>query len=405
MGLFRNRSPGKTARTVDSNTVGVIIPQSGERFIPVGYHGLLETPEVYAAVNRISDMISSLPIHMRRNGVDGDVRVDDELSRLVDIQPWFGATRQLLFSWLVQTLVLEGEAFLLPEVAGLRVHNLLPMPGAHSVAGPDKLTYFVAYNGAQIDPSLVLHFRLRADVDRPWRGQPPTVALNSVTDSLLVTAQTKNAYMSSEYKPPIIVSVDADSVELSDPKKRRKFLERYVKPDVPGAPWVIPGGMISVSQVKPLSLTDLAIKDGVELDKKAVASIFGVPGFMVGVGSFNRDEYNTFIRSVLLPICRCIEQELTRQLIVENDRYFRFNTRSLFAYDLQTLADIADEQYVRGLMTGNEVRDWLDLDPKEGLNELVMLENYIPADKLGDQKKLIQEGSSDGNEEDDAEQV
>jgi hypothetical protein len=60
-------------------------------------------------------------------------------------------------------------------------------------------------------------------------------------------------------------------------------------------------------------------------------------------------------------------------------------------WDLTTISQVFGELRKQGIVTGNEVRDRIGMSPKDGLDELVMLENYIPADKLGDQKKLEQE--------------
>ena len=358
-----------------------------------GYATLAENPEVVTAVNTIARLIGSMTIYLMRNlPQGGDVRITNAFSRTVDIEPNRWMSRSNFIQWIVRTMYLEGRgnAVVLPRTKDGALSELLPVPAMYAAFVPVGLWngYRVSINGMEYSPDNVLHFVLNPGSYYPWLGDGVTLSLQDVANTLKQAACTAKGFMSSKWKPSLIVKIDALADEFSTKEGRKKLLEEYVEGSEAGEPWLIPAEAFDVKDIKPLTLSDLALADFVELDKKTVAKILGVPAFVLGVGEFHRDEWNNFIATTVMPLCQIIEQELTRKLVYEPDQHFRFNARSLYNYDLKDLATVADNQYVRGIMTGNEVRDWLGLSPLDGLDELIILENFIPQGMIGDQAKL-----------------
>ena len=197
------------------------------------------------------------------------------------------------------------------------------------------------------------------------------------------------------------MKVDGLTEEFKSPEGRAKLGQQFLDASEMGRPWFIPAEAFDVLQVKPLTMNDLAVKASLELDKRAIAAIFGIPPFLVGIGDFKLDEYQHFVTTRLMAVARIIEQTMTRGILWSPDLYLSFNPRSLYNYSLTDLVNVGTQMIDHMAMRRNELRDWLGLPPDEEMDELLALENYIPADRLGDQKKLEEGGES--NEEEDAE--
>lgn len=390
MGRKRNRSLPRARAEPQKRSVVFASAAGWEEISSLGYTSLDRNPEIVAAVDTIARLIGSMTIQLMENAQDGDIRIRDELAKKVDVDPNRYMTRSNFIHWIVKNLFLDGHGNVVvwPQVQRGILQDLVPIPPALVSLIPDGLGYKILAAGKEYAPDELLHFVLNPGSYYPWKGEGFQVSLAEVANNLKQAAATEKGFMSSKWKPSIIVKVDALVDEFSSPEGRQQLVNSYLDTQEPGTPWLIPADNFQVEQVKPLTLADLALADMVTLDKKTVASIIGVPAFVLGVGEFKRDEWNNFVRSRIMPIARMIEQELTKKLLYSPNRFFRFNARSLYNYDLKEMAQVADDQYIRGIMTGNEVRDWIGLSPIKGLNELVILENYIPAGMIGQQNKL-----------------
>lgn len=356
-----------------------------------GYVPLSQNPEVCTAVDTIARLIGSMTIHLMRNTPAGDVRVIDELAKKVDINPNQNLTRSEFVRWIVRTMMLDGDgnAVVYPKTRAGYLKDLIPIPAAYTAFVPDgEYGYKIMISGQEYKPDRLLHFRCNPGRFYPWLGEGYRLTLADVAQNLRQAAATEKGFMSSEYKPSLIIKVDALVDEFSSPEGRDKLLESYCRAGQAGEPWLIPAQQFDVQQVKPLTLSDLALADFVKLDKQTVASILGIPSFVLGVGDFSRDAWNSFINTAIMPMAQNIQQELTQKLLLSPDLYFRFNSWSLYSYSMTEMVEAGGQMVDRMALRRNEWRNWLGLPPDPDMDDLLALENYVPADRLGDQAKL-----------------
>lgn len=365
-----------------------------------GYVKLSDNPEVKIAVDKIADMVSNMTIHLMENTDKGDKRVKNELSRKIDVNPYQYMTRKAWLYKIVSDLLLHGDGNSIVHIeidkATTLIKDLAPFKMQEVYYMDDKEGYKIEYNKKVYKPGEVIHFVINPDPNTPYKGTGYRVALKELAKNLQQATKTKNSFMSGKYMPNIIVKVDAMNEELSSEAGRESVRNKYLKSTNAGEPWIIPAELLEVQQVKPLSLTDIAINESVELDKKTVAGLLGVPAFFLGVGTFDKEEYNNFVNTKIMSIAQTIAQTLTKSLLYNPTWYFKLNPRSLYSYNLTELVDAGGSMVQMNAMRRNELRDWVGMDPDDDMADLIILENFVPAGQLGDQEKLG--GASDADD-------
>lgn len=395
----KNRQIQQIRETGRPNPVAVWLTDS-DAITCNGYTSLADNPEIMTACHKIAELIGSLTIHLMANTEKGDQRVINALSRKIDIDPEMHMTRSTWAQAIVMNLLLygKGNSIVVPHTYEGIIQNLEPISASRVTFDPiGYRDYKVLIDGKARNPDSVIHVIFNPDKNYLWKGKGLTVCLKDLAQNLKQATTTEKAFMESKWKPSVIVKVDALTEEFANPAGRQKLLESYVKSADVGEPWLIPAQQFEVEQVKPLSLADLAIKDTVELDKRTVAAILGVPPFLLGVGEYNQAAWNNFILNTIKPICIAIQQELTRKLIVSDKMYLKFNVLSLLDWDIKSIYEVFGGLCDKGIVTPNEVRDRIGMTQLDGLDQLRILENYIPVEDIGKQSKLLKGDNEDDN--------
>lgn len=353
-----------------------------------GYRRLSEVPEVMTCINAIASLVSSMTIHLMKNTEKGDIREINNLSKKIDIHPYKNMIRQNWVEWIVKTMLIEGNAFVYPIMKDDYIEDLMPVPNKKIILEHQGIDYKIRMGDRVYSNDDFLHFAYNVDPDDPQIGKGLRVELKDILKTLKGASDIRTGFMQSDFRPSVIIYVNGITDEIKDEEGRENIRRKIGAKLKPGEPFIVEDELARIEQVKPLTLNDLAIADGLELDKRQVAALFGVPSYYMGLGEFDKDEHNNFVKTTIRRIAGIICQTLTRGLILSPDRYFKMNPRSLLSFSIEEISKMGKELGSIGFIVGNEIRDDLGLAPLAGLDRPIVLENYIPVDKIGDQSKL-----------------
>lgn len=375
-----------------------IFLSGSDDILPTGYVSIDNNEVVMRCIHKVADIVSNMTLMLMENGENGDIRIYDKLSQKIDIHPYKDMTRKQWLYSIVSNMMRYGNSIVLPHVSGEgMLEDLEIIPNSQFNLTETSDGYCIIIRGKRYRPDEVLHFVLVPSGNRPWRGIGYTKMLLNLLRDIAQESATKTSFLKSKWKPSIIISCDTSGSEIQDAELRKKLLESYTKNMEAGEPWMIPAGEISVEKIQPLTLKDLAIQEGLTLDIQSVASAIGIPSYMVGIGNYSKDEYNSFIATTVMSFAQIIQQELTSKLILSDRRYIKCNARSLMQYSLSEKITFVKEMIGGGLLNRNEGRNEFDYSPVdgEGMNDYTVLENYLQVKDLSKQKKLKQGGDDD----------
>ena len=132
--------------------------------------------------------------------------------------------------------------------------------------------------------------------------------------------------------------------------------------------------------------------DSRKMTRSEVAGVFNVPAHMIN--DLDRATFSNiseqaiqFVRHTMMPWVVKWEQELNRKLFTTAERkagyYVKFNLAGLLRGTAKDRAEFYNKAITDGWMDRNEVRALEDLNPRDGLSELLISVNAVPASQLG----------------------
>ena len=331
-----------------------------------------------ACLNVLGTAFSEPPLKVYLKSTEGDEYVENHPAQVLLQNPNPNMTANLMNNYIVTSVAVYGDAFLLKlrNESG-QVLQLIPLlADMVEVKGNNeqlitKYEYKQKGNTLEIPPEDMIHLRERIDPRNHRRGLSP---LRSVMVEILgdaAASQMAAALVKNTGVPSVVISPKNDLAMTSDEAENiAEVFGRRFGGENRGRPLVISGGEVDI-QTLSFSPKDLEIGKLRYINEERISAVLGVPAILAGLGAgLERATYSNakelrefFTEQKLIPMWNHFANEFTKQLLLED---FETNPAYCFKYDLSNVRALSQDEdatmarivqgYNAGFITVNEAR-------------------------------------------------
>lgn len=326
------------------------------RYLPID---ALSYPALYSVLTKITSSIASLPFKVRDS--DGynykhkppsvlvKARIDLALQALNSPNEHYPNSYNFM-ERIASALVMDGNAYIIPtrNQVGVVTKLTLGLPYSVTINNKNKGGYEYVLqieNSSKpitVSPKDITHIKLGQyyygqEADTNLKGMPPMLVLSSTADIGKLSDDYIKQFFSNSTNGEVFMTVPMDSLNNDQMLQQLKKVEQSRGK---GASTIALTEGIDIKFPPVKSAQDKGLMDLRDQQVRFMASAFGVPSELCGVGTINNIETTNrmFYRYCLLRYITAIEQAFSAYL--PEGYNFVFDTTQLLRGDTETMLKI-----------------------------------------------------------------
>lgn len=402
MGIFKRKNKK------NDSIVGLKMVHSLELpLIPFG-DNIMNSDVVMVCIDRIASQCAKLKgryIKVDEAGIQTEKNGD--ISFVLKYKPNEIMTPYQFLYKVVSLLLINNNAFVYPiyEKDTYRVKGLYPLnpitvePVEYTDGSHTYRFYFSDGSKYEVPSENIIHLR-RFYMKNTFfggensRGEHSALLKTlSINDELL---QGIDAAIQSSFKIHGLLKING-MLKESDKKKQIDEFNRIVKESIENETSIVP--IDAKAEYVPLESDPKLVDDGtLKFVQSKILDYFGVSEEIFN-GNYNEEEYNAFYEATIEPLAIQLSEAFSLGLLTENqlsrgEEIIFFSERLQYA-SWNTKVSAIEKLMGLGIMSVNESRNLLGLEPISGGDKRLQSLNFVDADKAN----KYQIGEDKNNEE------